>query len=806
MNVPISMGEVRLAFRLIVKQPILSITIILALATGICLSTMGFTLRDEIVNARLPYAAGERFGRLEAQDKDRGRIDLDPERYHAFRDRATSFEHLGAFGARPFTLTHSAKEVESIRGAYITPRSMSWVEASPSLGRNLIPADAETGAEPVAVIRESLWRRRYGADPGIIGRQLAIGGQPRTVVGVMPDTFEFPSSPEVWMPLEEATLGGGASGIATAVRVFGVLRPGATFEQATTEVNALSQGIPSTSLRVDEMRIRFRPFASEADQANFAASALVGVLVMVLLVVASNVATLVFARTWSRAPELAVRTALGAARTRVVGQLFLETLLLGSIAAFLGMAGSYGSLRWIKGSFEGWPYYITLSPNPRIVFFVVVLTLLVSAVSGLLPALRVTRHDLRNTLYGVRGFAFGGFGKVGALLLVVEIALSVALLNGAVTMARAFNAYFAEIPALPKNQILTAQLGRIPSPEIRDRIVTAARELPGVVAAGAGQQLPRLYPPPRPTAVEPIGDEPTMAPQPAPGHAVGHGFMEAIGARAISGRLFNENDFVKGAAPVAIVNEPFVSKFLGGRNPIGRRIRVDNQAPGGLIDDDPREHTNEPQPWREIVGVVPDLGLSVADPALAAGFYLPVRDEMLWRLVIRTTSDPLTLAPALRVAVANIDVDLQLEEIRTLETADQEERVFLSGVATALSAMGGMALMLSIVGIYALLSFMVTRRTREIGIRVALGAQSWQVLRSITGAALVYLAIGGVLGSILGLLFIELRAVLLISIPDAGVWMPATILLTLAIAGGVACWLPARRALGIRPSEALSAD
>jgi putative ABC transport system permease protein len=806
MNRFVSMGEVRLGLRLIVKQPILSATVVLALATGICLSTMGFTLRDEIVNAKLPYAGGERFGRLEAQDKDRGRIDLDPERYHAFRDRATSFEHLGAFGARPFTLTHNAKEVESIRGAYITPRSMGWVEASPALGRNLIPADAETGAERVAVIRESLWRRRYSADPGIIGRQLTIGGQPRTVVGIMPDTFEFPSSPELWMPLEEATLGGGASGIGTAVRIFGVLRADATFEQATTEVNELSQRIPSTTLRVDEMRIRFRPFASEADQANLAVSALVGVLVMVLLVVASNVATLVFARTWSRAPELAVRTALGAPRTRVVGQLFLETLVLGSIAAVIGMAGSYGSLSWIKNSFEGWPYYITLSPNPRIVLFVVALTLLVSAVTGLLPALRVTRHDLRKTLYGGRGFAFGGFGKVGALLLVVEIALSVALLNGAVTMARAFNAYFDEIPALPKNQILTAQLGRIQSPEIRDRIVAAARELPGVLAAGAGQQLPRLYPPPRPTAVEPIGDEPTMTPQPAPGHAVGDGFMEAIGAHATSGRLFNESDFITGAAPVAIVNEPFVSKFLGGRNPIGRRIRVDNQGAGGLIDDDPRERSNDPQPWREIVGVVPDLGLSVADPALAAGFYLPVRDELLWYLVIRTTNDPLTLAPALRAAVANVDVDLQLEQVRTLEAADQEERVFLSGIATALTAMGGMALMLSVVGIYALLSFMVTRRTREIGIRVALGAQRWQVLRSITGAATAYLLIGGVIGTALGVFFVELRSMILISIPTPGVWMPSTIFLILAIAGLTACWLPGRRALGIRPSEALNAD
>ena len=468
---------------------------------------------------------------------------------------------------------------------------------------------------------------------------------------------------------------------------------------------------------------------------------------MVLLVVASNVATLVFARTWSRAPELAVRTALGAPRTRVVGQLFLETLVLGSIAAIIGMA-AYGSFSWIKNSLEGWPYYITLSPNPRIVLFVVVLTLLVSAVTGLLPALRVTRHDLRNTLYGGRGFAFGGFGKVGAVLLVVEIALSVALLNGAVTMARAFNAYFDDIPALPKNQILTAHLGRIESPEIRDRIVAAARGLPGVVAAGAGQQLPRLYPPPRPTAVEPIGDEPTMAPQPAPGHAVGHGFMEAIGAHATSGRLFNESDFVTGAAPVAIVNEPFVSKFLGGRNPIGRRIRIDHQRAGGSSTTIRRTHERSATvagDRRCRAGSWSQRGRS----ALAAGFYLPVRDEKLWYLVIRTTNDPLTLAPPLRAAVANIDVDLQLEEIRTLETADQEERVFLSGIATALTAMGGMALMLSVVGIYALLSFMVTRRTREIGIRVALGAQSWQVLRSITGAATAYLLIGGVIGTVL---------------------------------------------------------
>ena len=192
--------------------------------------------------------------------------------------------------------------------------------------------------------------------------------------------------------------------------------------------------------------------------------------------------------------------------------------------------------------------------------------------------------------------------------------------------------------------------------------------------------------------------------------------------------------------------------------------------------------------------------------ALAAGFYTPVRDEMLWYLAIRTSIDPISLTAPVRGAVANVDPDLQLLEIRTLEEAGREERVFLAGVSSALVAMGGMSLALSVVGIYALLSFMVTRRTREIGVRMALGAANWQVLRSIVGGAAIYLAIGGILGTVLGIMFSDLRRSILISIPAPGVWMPVTIFLTLASAGLVACWLPARRALGIRPSEALSAD
>jgi predicted permease len=665
----------------------------------------------------------------------------------------------------------------------------------PLLGRAFIPADGAAGAERVVLIRESLWQRRYGGDARVVGRHINVGGQPRTLVGVMPNTFEFPNSGELWLPLDDLTLGGNLQRATPGLRIFGVLRDGITFEGANAEVNELSRQVTPASSDAEEARLLVRPFTADSDDSDLVMSALVFVLVMVLLVVASNVATLVFARTWARASELAVRTALGAARSRVVGQLFVEMLLLGSVAAALGLVAAFSSLRYFKSSIDGWPFWVTLDPNPRIIAFVIFLTLLVSVVSGLVPALRVTRHDLRTTLQAGRGFVAGGFGRVGAVLLIAEIALSVALLNGAVTMARAFNAYVNDIPALPKNQVLTAQLGNVASAEVRDQIVEAVRMLPGVSAVGAGQQIPRLYPQPRPTLIEPLAGEPPRAAAPAPSHAVSNGFLEAIGARPLAGRLFAPADFRAGAAPVAVVNEPFVRKFFGGGNPIGRRIRIERPNSDGL-----------PEPWHEIVGVVPDLGLSVANASMAAGFYTPVRDEFLYFLAVRTNGNPLQLAPLLRVTVANIDPNSQINEIRTLEDAGTEERVFLSGMGAALAAMGGMALLLSAVGIYALLSFMVTQRTREVGVRVALGATPRHVLGMITGRASAYLVIGGVLGSGLGMLLLEMRAVLLISVPDAGMWMPSSVLIILALAGATACWIPARRALRIRPAAALASD
>lgn len=265
---------------------------------------------------------------------------------------------------RPFTIFHDPNDVEPVQGVLITPGWMPRVEASPLSGRTLIPADGEPGAEPVVLVRESLWRRRYGGGPNLIGRQLTIGGHPRTVVGIMPDSFRFPGSGELWLPLNESAAGGAPGQPPAAFPVYGVIRPDVSFETATTELTELSRQFPTTDEPGQIARVVVRPFTGGPEGASLAASAVVFVLVLVLLVVASNVSTLVFARTWSRAPELAVRSALGATRARVVGQLFFETLLLGSIATAIGAAGAFGIMRYVADAYPSdRPFWTTSVAN-----------------------------------------------------------------------------------------------------------------------------------------------------------------------------------------------------------------------------------------------------------------------------------------------------------------------------------------------------------------------------------------------------------------------------------------------------------
>lgn len=808
----ITASDLKLSLRLMRKQPLLAATAVAALAVGIALATLGFSVLDTALHGELPFPDGERFVQLRVMQLPEGyRTSLDLDRYHLLREAVDTLEHLGAVGGGQVTLTRASSSgeltVEPLEGAFVTPASFAYFSVVPRLGRGLVPADGAPGAPPVAVVSEDFWRRGLGGGPEVVGTTLSLGGVERTVVGVLPAGFEFPRRAAVWLPLDEQYLGGdAASGPRAGLRIFGVLRPGVSLAVAEEEITALARQWRAEHSPATETRLSVHAYTEPPEGVGLMGSVLVTVLVLVLLVIAGNVANLMLARTSSRTGELAVRSALGASRSRLIGQLTAEVLLLASVAAGLGLWAARRVLGLMDRLITEKPPWIDFAVSPRTVVFVVGITLLACLVGGVLPALRATRRDpalgMRSGRRADGGFAMGRLGKA---MMIGELALSVGLLTGALVTAQGFMAYLDGHAGLPEGTVLTSKVvtagvsdsGGAGAPGWPAAVTRAVEGLPGVAAAGAATRLPRQDPPTRRIHLAADrGGEREVATVPVV--AVQPGFLEALDARLLAGRLFEEGDLTEHAPPVAIVNESFVARVLDGRNPLGRRIRTG--AAG--------EPSGQPV-WREIVGVVPDLGLSAADPERAAGVYLPMAEAPapFFYLALRSEADPLQLAGPLRQALAGLHPELAVHEVQLLEQVNRDERAFLGGLATTLTAMGATALLLSLVGLYAILSFSVTRRTREIGIRVALGASRRQVLAMITRSAVVHLTWGALLGSAVAWFFVRAQDALLVTrLPTGQMWVLPVVVALLAVAGFLACQAPARRALGIEPSVALRAE
>lgn len=803
-------SEIKLGLRLMRRQPILSLTAILTLAVGIGLATVGFAVVDSVTNGILPLPDGDRFVRIRAWTVPAGRAaPIDPARSEALRGGdprggdTGSFEHVGAFAGGQINLIETSGLVEPVRGNWITPSSFARLPYVPIRGRTLIEADAESGAPPVVVLRDSLWQRRFAGRDDIIGTEVDLGGIRRTVVGVLDDDAGFPAGGDVWIPLGERALGAGPVEERVDHQLFGILRDGVALATAEAEVAALEAPPAAGDGTATELRVT--PFTEPPRGFGVLAPALVTVLVLVLVVIASNVANLILARTASRGSELAVRSALGASRGRIVGQLTLEVGLLAAVAAGIAMVAGRWVIRKMDVLLTEGPFWIELGLTARTVAFVVAISVLVSLIGGVVPALRSTRRQLGAALHrDDRGTGILGLGRLGSAMMVIEVALSVALLASALMVARGYVNHVTRDLDLPDDRVLTARIQLEEAPKIApatlaSRLRDALGALDDVSAVGVTRNLPRHDAPARQVVVAPEAGEPERAPLTMPVAVVGPGFLEAIGARAMAGRLPRALDVAEHALPVAIVNEPFVARALNGGNAIGRRLRV-------VRDDDPRSAPA----WREIVGVVPDLGLSSSDPARAAGIYLPYDEALPGRFDIairRDAGDPLTLAGALRRQVVDLDASVIVRDIQLLGQVNADERAFFAGFGATLTAMGLLTLMLSMAGIYAMISFTVVRRTREIGIRMALGASRGSVLKTIALTSGTLVLAGTAIGSVLAVFGVRFQdAIFVTRLPtEVSAVLPAVVVL-FAGAGLAACWLPARRALNIRPAEALRAD
>jgi predicted permease len=757
--------DLRLGLRYLLRQPFASLTAVVALTVGIGLATVGFATMEAMMYSRLPFEGGDRFVRIRAQ----GLTDEGWARVAA----APSLVHVGAAAGGRDSVTLPSGEVAELAITRITPSSFPHLRAVPLAGRTLVNADAVAGAPPAALVSERLAGRS-----AVQGSLLEIGTTKYTVVGVMPGDFGFPDSPDLWIPLEDVAAG----------QTFGVRAEGASLEQVAAQLAAIAPATPVPGDRLEQSLV-VTDFTDLGDMAPLLSSVIVIAVLSVLMVIAANVGNLILARSFSRAREFALRAALGASRGRLVMQVMTEVLVLGVIAAVFGSLGAQAVLRQFNAMDEV-PYWINFTGGPLTFVMVAGVTLLAAAIAGAWPALKATRRDV---LEGIQGgdhrTSDVRFGRTAAVMLVTQIAVSIVMLHGALVVAQAFRSYQNVRVALPAN-VLTMGFGApgVTAAEA-ERIVAA---VPGVIAVGAATSLPRHSPAITNVEIEPAPGAAPLPTRRAPAAAVSPTYFAALQSGVTTGRGFTERDADVNAPAVAIVNEPFARELFGGAA-LGRRFRAVSNSETG--------------PWLEVVGIVPDLALSVGDPSLAAGYYVPLtKDAEVVYLAMRVNGDPLRYAEPVRRALREQLPTLEPYRATALADVNMEDRAFFAGLSSALVGLGVVTLVLALAGVYSMMSLIVSRRTREIGIRLALGANVSHVVHTIGSRAALQIAIGGVIGAALAIASLNARSILVSRMGDGGAWTLPLVLALLVVAGLAATWVPLRRALTIRPQDALRAD
>jgi predicted permease len=808
----------KLGARLLLKYPALTIIGGLSLAAAIAIGAVGIEVADELLYKRLPFDEGGRVVRLETRDTLASRVE--PRVLHDFsiwRRSLKTVVELGAARLSERNVLTGEGRVESLRVAEITASAFPLTRVPPMLGRPLQPTDEMQGADPVVVLGYDVWQRQFRQDPGIIGRVVDVGRTARTVVGVMPPRFGFPRNQQLWVPLPVQDA---APREGPAVQVFGRLADGASWHDAAAELDVVSARlVADQSATHAQLRTRVRAFAGRTpgDPLRLEDLAVHAIVLLLLGAISANVATLIFARTAMREPEIVVRHALGASRARVIAQIVTEGLVLTLAAAVLALIVAQATVRyaWARASQilgdDGLPFWVDLKLEPATVAYALLLALVAAALIGLLPALKATGASIQRGLQGIT--STGGtmkFGGIWSFIVGAQVACTLLFVPAAVgiytTSQRQNQSTWAPFPTghyltfrlRMDNEALAGEPGAPDDGQIAARRARAYEHLagrlheePGVTHVTHGDRLPTMFPDWVAVELEQDGAPPTRLQGNYEGGfamaAVGAGYHAAFGARLLAGRALQAADTGAPNEPV-VVNEAFVR--VVGRNPVGARLRTLQ-----------RGSERELGPWHEIVGVVSDLWTFPADWSGAAYIYRAASAAELDPLVVavRVAGDAAPLAPRVAALVRQVDVGLQLRDLITLEqiVAQRQKPEVFGGVVIGGILTG--AVVFAAAGLYALMAVAVARRTREIGIRIALGAGRRRVLGSVFARAGRQLGGGIVAGNSL-ILLIAWRA-------DSLTWdlLLSSVITSVIMAavGVLACAAPARRALRIQPTEAL---
>ena len=817
--------DVKLALRMLVKHPLLSLAAVFALAVGIPVG-IAPTHLAKAVEAPLPGDTENRVRAIRLWNPATSGVDVTGHEDFAFWKAALqSFSTMAAFRTSSYNVASEDGRAASVPGAELSPAAFSMLRVAPQLGRALNATDAEPERPAVVVLGHDIWLSRFGADPLILGRSIRIGREMRTVVGVMPAGFRFPAHEQLWLPLPSQSAGG--VGPLSAVRIIGRLADGISAEQAQAELSA--KGLPPFANEA-ELRARLRPevvpfglLYMGLPRGGFDAQLeyrFVQLLSFVLLLVAcGNVAMLVFARTATRFREMAIRTALGASRARIVSQIFVETLVLAVVAAGVGVLSISWGLRHVNlaaiAGQSALPYWLSMDVTGGDLLRALLFAAISATVAGVVPAIRITGkavHQHMREKSGVR------FGRLTGALVVADIAVSVAAIGFALSIADRATVgesdQFAGIPAaeylavqvrMPDDGLLNggARGRRDLTHDLIERTAAAQRALvaslrtePGVSGVAVGSALPRMEHRSAPFEVDGVDRSPDAPQQWVRMAQVDVGFFEALGHRVVAGRDFTRADLEPGRR-TAIVNTAFVTRALEGKDFTGRRVRFTA-----------RKGTDSA--WYEIVGVVGHLGVNMVNADKGAAVYLPASPgsiNPMW-IGIHANVSPLSIAPRVRESMDKVAPDLVMGEVAVLSEVHQGDWYLVVAMAAGLMLLVGVLVALAASGIYAMLSLSVSERTREIGIRTALGAQRLTVVLTILKRSLVQIGIGAILG-----LPVAARVVheAIGSTTGQSPVMSMLVAVGLAVSlvlivGVIACTIPTRRVLAVEASEAMRSD
>ena len=802
--------DVRLGVRMLGRYPGLTLVATIAIAIAIALGTLYFEALNKWRNPRLPVPNADRIVSIRNWDvaggMPEGRMLQD---FSVWSRQLKTIDHVGAAVNFQRNLATPDGRIEPVRGSEITANAFQLLGTPPLLGRTLTERDEQPGEPPVVVISAVLWKTRFDSDPNVLGRAVKLGTTAATIVGVMPDRFGFPMNQRIWAPLRV-----NASTIAPrtgpSVSVFGRLAPGTSLEDAQAELSVVGGRLSAASPQTHKnLRPRVTGYAKPLDGGQMIMIRNVlytvnAVFMLLLAIICTNVATLVFARTATRGWEMAVRSALGASRRRIIMQLFVEALVLTAIGTVLGLVIARVAMRWGLSMFsasDALPYWIDDSLSWTTILYSALLTLIGGAIIGILPALRVTRVNVQDALRreGVAGASlrFGGFWTT---VIVVQVAITVAFLPLAGGGAFESNRFHQRAEGIGADRFITATVSVDAEGYASDSAALAARTRasfealerrllaePGVERVAYADRLPVADQFKYQIEIDTTTGGPKTGIRRSTLVQLSGDFFGTFGTALAAGRDFAPSDFDNGH--VMIVNQAFVHYVLGDRNGIGQRVRV-------VSGEDARATGKE---WYEIIGVVKNFGWQLPEPQEQSAMYRP-RSPMAGQdmsLAVRVR-DPVAFAPRLRTIAAELDPTIRLTEVQPLREVGGSEAKSNWALTTVAWIVSFIVLILSCTGIHALMSFIVTRRTREIGVRIALGASARRIVAGIFSRAFLQVSAGVLAGSALSAIggLASRREVLLLLGADA----------IMLAAGLAACAVPLRRALSVNPTEALRAE